>query len=73
MSGDTEEEEEEDLNYCKLQTLKELFPQKSDQALLKVQYYDIIIRKSPCTYLECLKINLFQRFVVFSFPVFQQP
>ncbi|XP_015671176.1 SWI/SNF-related matrix-associated actin-dependent regulator of chromatin subfamily A containing DEAD/H box 1 [Protobothrops mucrosquamatus] len=36
MSDDTEEEEEEDLNYCKLQTLKELFPQKSDQELLKL-------------------------------------
>lgn len=33
-------EEEEDLNYCKLQTLKELFPQQSDQALLEVQYYN---------------------------------
>ncbi|XP_061438990.1 SWI/SNF-related matrix-associated actin-dependent regulator of chromatin subfamily A containing DEAD/H box 1 isoform X3 [Rhineura floridana] len=31
-----EEEEEEDLNYCKLQTLKELFPQKSDQELLQL-------------------------------------
>lgn len=40
MSDATEEEEEEDLNYCKLQTLKELFPQKSDQALLEVQYYN---------------------------------
>ncbi|XP_070614106.1 SWI/SNF-related matrix-associated actin-dependent regulator of chromatin subfamily A containing DEAD/H box 1 [Erythrolamprus reginae] len=28
--------EEEDLNYCKLQTLKELFPQQSDQTLLKL-------------------------------------
>ncbi|KAL7982095.1 hypothetical protein Chor_001152 [Crotalus horridus] len=35
MSDDTEEEEE-DLNYCKFQTLKELFPQKSDQELLKL-------------------------------------
>ncbi|XP_026528440.1 SWI/SNF-related matrix-associated actin-dependent regulator of chromatin subfamily A containing DEAD/H box 1 isoform X1 [Notechis scutatus] len=34
MSDSTEEEE--DLNYCKLQTLKELFPQKSDQALLEL-------------------------------------
>ncbi|XP_060103034.1 SWI/SNF-related matrix-associated actin-dependent regulator of chromatin subfamily A containing DEAD/H box 1 [Heteronotia binoei] len=31
-----EENEEEDLNYCKLQTLKELFPQTSDQELLKL-------------------------------------
>ncbi|XP_078250692.1 SWI/SNF-related matrix-associated actin-dependent regulator of chromatin subfamily A containing DEAD/H box 1 isoform X2 [Pogona vitticeps] len=31
-----EEEEDEDLNYCKLQTLKELFPQKSDQDLLQL-------------------------------------
>ncbi|XP_077156983.1 SWI/SNF-related matrix-associated actin-dependent regulator of chromatin subfamily A containing DEAD/H box 1 isoform X1 [Paroedura picta] len=30
------EEEEEDLNDCKLQTLKELFPQKSDQDLLQL-------------------------------------
>ncbi|KAM6440184.1 SWI/SNF-related matrix-associated actin-dependent regulator of chromatin subfamily A containing DEAD/H box 1 isoform 1-T3 [Liasis olivaceus] len=36
MSDATEEEEEEDLNYCKLQTLKELFPQKSDQELLEL-------------------------------------
>lgn len=28
---------EEDLNDCKLQTLKELFPQKNDQELLKVE------------------------------------
>uniref|UniRef100_A0A8C6X9J9 DNA helicase n=1 Tax=Naja naja TaxID=35670 RepID=A0A8C6X9J9_NAJNA len=34
MSDSTEEEE--DLNYCKLQTLKELFPQKNDQALLEL-------------------------------------
>ncbi|KAF7252856.1 SWI/SNF-related matrix-associated actin-dependent regulator of chromatin subfamily A containing DEAD/H box 1 [Varanus komodoensis] len=31
-----EDEEDEDLNYCKLQTLKELFPQKSDQELLQL-------------------------------------
>ncbi|KAL8206811.1 UNVERIFIED_CONTAM: hypothetical protein K2H54_028773 [Gekko kuhli] len=31
-----EEDEEEDLNYCKLQTLKELFPQISDQELLQL-------------------------------------
>ncbi|XP_048364707.1 SWI/SNF-related matrix-associated actin-dependent regulator of chromatin subfamily A containing DEAD/H box 1 [Sphaerodactylus townsendi] len=31
-----EEDEEEDLNDCKLQTLKELFPQKSDQELLQL-------------------------------------
>nr|XP_056711454.1 SWI/SNF-related matrix-associated actin-dependent regulator of chromatin subfamily A containing DEAD/H box 1 [Euleptes europaea] len=31
-----EEEEEEDLNECKLQTLKELFPQNSDQELLQL-------------------------------------
>ncbi|XP_054846387.1 SWI/SNF-related matrix-associated actin-dependent regulator of chromatin subfamily A containing DEAD/H box 1 isoform X2 [Eublepharis macularius] len=30
------EDEEEDLNECKLQTLKELFPQKSDQELLQL-------------------------------------
>nr|XP_060635207.1 SWI/SNF-related matrix-associated actin-dependent regulator of chromatin subfamily A containing DEAD/H box 1 isoform X1 [Anolis sagrei ordinatus]XP_060635208.1 SWI/SNF-related matrix-associated actin-dependent regulator of chromatin subfamily A containing DEAD/H box 1 isoform X1 [Anolis sagrei ordinatus]XP_060635210.1 SWI/SNF-related matrix-associated actin-dependent regulator of chromatin subfamily A containing DEAD/H box 1 isoform X1 [Anolis sagrei ordinatus]XP_060635211.1 SWI/SNF-related m len=30
------EDEEEDLNYCKLQTLKELFPQKSDKELLQL-------------------------------------
>ncbi|KAH0615848.1 hypothetical protein JD844_026431 [Phrynosoma platyrhinos] len=34
--GEEEEEEEEDLKYCKLQTLKELFPQKSDKELLQL-------------------------------------
>lgn len=32
-----DEDDDEDLNDCKLQTLKELFPQKSDQELLQVE------------------------------------